>query len=176
VTSACVRHRYHQDVNESLVRATGLVAALTYAAVIGWILARQPQTAAQVSGGLASLVNAYHVDQQAFDDGVGFFHRDLFEAARAAFNRADPAERDARTQFYIAYAFYRQGWGRLSIDRALYEQGLQAVDRAIANAPGGRIIVDDPQLQMHSGDELRAEISRGLESPVHPLQVFGSRK
>ena len=40
-----------------------------------------------------------------------------------AFARADPAVRDARTQFYIAYSYYRQGWGRLYHDDALYAEG-----------------------------------------------------
>ncbi|HEX5474132.1 MAG TPA: hypothetical protein VFX12_05655 [Vicinamibacterales bacterium] len=163
-------------MRHSVVRGAGLLLTIAYASAIGWIYARQPTSAAQVSGGLASLIHAYHVDPQAFDDGVRFFHQDQFEPARAALARADPAQRDARTQFYIAYTFYRQGWGRVHTDAALYQQGLQAIDRAIASAPGGRVIVDDPQIQMHSGDELRAELARGITHPIHPLDLFGTRK
>jgi hypothetical protein len=164
-------------VREPVLRATGLLLTFLYASLISWMYVHQPQSAAEVSGGLASLVHAYHIDQQAFDDGLRFFHRDQFDAARAAFARADPAQRDPRTQFYIAYACYRQGWGRVSTDRELYEEGLKAVDRAIASAPGGRIVVDDdPQLQMQSADELRAELARGVADPVHPLRAFSSRK
>jgi len=53
------------------------------------------------------------------------------------------------------------------------------VDRAIALAPSGRLIVDDANLQMHSADELRAELSRGLVtdmSDLNPVRVFESRK
>src|SRR4029077_11030328 len=107
-------------------------------------------TSARVPGGFASVVGAYRIDQQAFDDGLRFFRRDQFVEARAAFARADAAERDARTQFYIAYSYYRQGWGRVYSDDALFTQGLAAVDKAIALAPGGRLLVDDPGLQMHS--------------------------
>ena len=39
-----------------------------------------------------------------------------FPPARAMFDEADPEKRDGRTQFYIAYSFYRQGWGRFSND------------------------------------------------------------
>src|SRR4051812_3941312 len=78
-----------------------------------------------------------------------------------AFARADPAVRDARTQFYIAYTFYRQGWGRLYHDDALYRQGIEAVDRAVALSPGGRLVVDDPGLQMHTPDELKSELEGG---------------
>ena len=158
------------------MRAAGLVLTILYASVIGWMYARQPESAAQVSGGLAAFVHAYRIDQQAFEDGVRFFHQDQFEAARSAFARADSAQRDPRTQFYIAYSHYRQGWGRVYIDRAQFEAGLAAVDQAIASAPGGRVVVDDPQLQMHSADELKAELTTGLAHPVHPLSVLRGRK
>jgi hypothetical protein len=166
-------------VNETAVRAAGLAASVTYAAAIGWLYVTQPQTAAQVTGGLASIVGAYRIDQQAFNDGLRFFRQDQFVEARAAFARADPAERDATTQFYIAYAFYREGWGRLYNDDALFAKGLVAVDKAIAAAPGGRLVVEDANLQMRSADELRAELQRGLTreaADFNPLKVFRSRK
>jgi hypothetical protein len=162
-----------------MVRGAGLVTSLAYAALVGWIYLNQPQTIAQVSGGLTAMVGAYTVDQQAFEDGLRFFRHDQFAEARAAFARADRAGRDARTQFYIAYAFYREGWGRLHSDDALFRQGLAAVDHAIALAPDGRLVVDDPDLQMHSADELRAELQRGLTveaSDFNPLRVWRPRK
>jgi hypothetical protein len=119
------------------------------------------------------------VDAQAFDEGQAFFKRDLFPESRMAFARADPARRDARTQFYIAYTFYRQGWGRLYSDDELFRQGVEAVDRAIAVAPAGRVIVDDPGLVMRSSDELKAELERGLRREAgdfNPLRVFDGRK
>jgi hypothetical protein len=152
---------------------------MAYATFIAWLYATQPQSAAQVGGGLASMVGAYSIDRQAFDDGLRFLRHDQFVEARAAFARADRAERDARTQFYIAYAYYRQGWGRLYSDDTLFRQGLAAVDHAIALAPGGRVVVDDPDLQMHSADELRAELQRGLTveaADFNPLRVFRKRK
>ena len=78
-----------------------------------------------------------------------------------AFARADPALRDARTQFYIAYSYYRQGWGRLYHDDRLYTEGLDAIDRAMALAPGGRLVVDDPDLAMQTAEELKAELEAG---------------
>jgi hypothetical protein len=166
-------------VNESLVRGTGLVATLAYAAIAIWLYATQPQTAAQVSGGLAAIVGAYEVDKQAFADGLRFFRNDQFIEARSAFARADPAARDATTQFYVAYSFYRQGWGRVYNDDALFAKGIEAVDKAIAAAPDGRLVVDDSNLQLHSADELRAELQRGLTreaADYNPLKVFRSRK
>jgi hypothetical protein len=166
-------------MRESIVRGSGLISSLAYAAFVTWIYVTQPQTVAQVSGGLTAMVGAYTIDQQAFDDGLGFFRHDHFPEARAAFARADRAGRDARTQFYIAYSFYREGWGRLYSDDALFRQGLAAVDTAIALAPNGRLVVDDPDLQMHTGDELRAELQRGLvvqASDFNPLRVLRPRK
>jgi hypothetical protein len=166
-------------MREPVIRGAGLVLAVAYAAVIAWVYASQPQTVAQVTGGFASMVGAYRIDAQAFDDGLRFFRRDQFPEARAAFSRADSAERDARTQFYIAYAYYREGWGRVYNDDVLFGRGLVAVDKAIAVAPGGRLTVDDPDLQMRSADELRAELQRGVTreaSDFNPLKVFRARK
>ena len=133
---------------------------------------------AEVTGGLTATIGAYRIDPQAFDDGLAFFRKDQFEEARAAFARADPAQRDAQTQFYIAYSFYRQGWGRVYNDDVLFKQGLEAVDRAIALAPNQRLVVDDPDLGLHTGDELRAELQRGLTrdaSDLNPLRLFRRR-
>jgi hypothetical protein len=162
-----------------MVRAAGLAFSVVYGSLIVWLYASQPQTSAEALGGLAATVGAYRVDAQAFEEGLGFFRRDMFAEARMAFARADPGRRDPRTQFYIAYAFYREGWGRLYSDDALFTQGVEAVDRAIAVAPQGRVIVDDTQLGMHSSDELKAELERGLRreaSDFNPLRVFDQRK
>jgi hypothetical protein len=162
-----------------MVRVLGLVLASAYTALIVWLYTAQPRTVAEVTGGLASQVGAYRIDDQAFADGLAFFRRDAFIESRAAFARADPAQRDARTQFYVAYSFYRQGWGRLYNDNALFTRGLAAVDRAIALAPNHRLIVEDAELGMHSADELRAELQRGSTrelSDFNPLKVFRHRK
>lgn len=166
-------------MREPVIRGAGLALAVGYAAAIAWLYASQPQNLAQVTGGIASVVGAYRIDQQAFDDGLRFFRADQFVEARAAFARADPAERDARTQFYIAYAYYRQGWGRVYSDDELFGKGLASVDKAIALAPGGRLVVDDANLLMRSADELRAELQSGLTreaSDFNPLKVFRARK
>jgi tetratricopeptide (TPR) repeat protein len=163
----------------SVIRGLGLLASTLYGPLIVWLYATQPQTVAQVTGGLTASIGAYRVDQQAFQDGLAFFRRDQFEEARAAFGRADPAQRDAHTQFYVAYTYYRQGWGRVYSDDASFKEGLTAVDRAIALAPDHRLVVEDNQLGMRTGDELRAELQRGLTrdaSDFNPLRVFGARK
>ena len=166
-------------VGERTVRLTGLALAAIYASFIVWLYVRQPQTLAQVTGGLTATVGAYRIDQQAFQDGLALFRRDEFEAARSAFDRADPAGQDARTQFYIAYSYYRSGWGRVYQDTEHFKLGLERVDKAIALAPGHRLIVEDPELSMRSADELRAELAQGLRvepSDFNPMRIFGKRK
>lgn len=166
-------------MSETSTRIVGFAAAVGYAALVCWLYARQPQTMAQVTGGLESAVGVYHVDEQSFADGLRFFNRDQFPEARMAFNRADPAVRDARTQFYIAYSYYRQGWGRVYHDDRLYADGLRAVDRAIALAPGGRLVVDDAGIDIHSADELKAELEAGMRieaSDFNPMRLFRKRK
>ena len=161
------------------VRVFGLVLSVCYATSILWLYIRQPQTVAEVTGSLAASVGVYRINQQAFDDGLALFRSDQFEASRAAFERADPAGRDARTQFYIAYSYYRAGWGRLYQDDASFKKGLERIDKAIDLAPDGRLLVDDPQLEMHSADELRAELVQGLQtdaSDFNPMRVFRKRK
>ena len=150
-----------------------------YVVLIVWLFAQQPQSIAEVTGGLSASVGAYRIDQQAFDDGLQLFRKDQFEAAVSAFERADAAKRDARTQFYIAYAYYRRGWSRFYHDDAWFTKGLEAVNRAIAVAPNGRIVVDDPDLQMHTGDELKAELEAGLRRDLadfNPFRLLGERK
>lgn len=166
-------------MRESYLRALGLLLSSGYAVLIAWLLASQPATMAQVTGGLAASVGVYAIDEQTFADGLRFFRADRFDEARAAFGRADSATRDPRTQFYIAYSYYRQGWSRFYHDDALYTQGLAAVDRAIALAPDGRIVVDDQNLKMSSADELKAELEAGLRremSDFNPLRVTEPRK
>jgi hypothetical protein len=162
-----------------VTRLAGLVSSAAYAVFVGWLYARQPQTIGQITGGMASTVGAYAIDRASFDDGLRFFRSDQFVEARAALQRADSAERDARTQFYIAYSYYRQGWGRVYVDRRLFQSGLEAVNRAAALAPGGRLAVDDANLGMKSIDELKAELERGLVhdlSDLNPLKLFRARK
>lgn len=162
-----------------IVRLAGLAISLAYAAAIGWLYVSQPQTRAEAIGGLAAVVGTYRVDPAAFQQGLDFFRQDKFAEARSAFERADPAHRDAQTQFYIAYTFYREGWGRLYNDDRLFKQGLEAVTRAVDVAPGHRVAVDDAALGMRTSDELKAELERGLRrdgSDLNPMRVFEPRK
>ena len=166
-------------LSEPVTRSLGLAATIAYAGLIGWLLASQPRSVAEAIGGLSATVGTYDIDAQAFADGIAFFRRDQFIESRSAFSRADPASRDARTQFYIAYSYYRQGWHRTHRDDPLYREGLKHVDQAIRLAPGSRLVVNDETLQMRSADELRAELEAGLTrdaSDLNPLRLLQERK
>jgi hypothetical protein len=156
-----------------------LVCSFVYAGFIVSLYVRQPTTLAQVTGGLQATLGTYRVDDASFDEGLRFFQHDQFVEARAAFDRADPARQDPRTQFYIAYSYYRQGWGRVYSDDELFARGLEALDRATSMSPDGRIFVPDQDLGMRTADELRAELERGRTrdiSDLNPLRVFRERK
>lgn len=166
-------------MSPAAIRALGLCGTAVYAAFIGWLMAAQPRTAAEVRGGVSASIGAYRIDRASFDEGLAFFRKDQFAEARTAFERADPAARDAVTRFYIAYSYYREGWGRLYSDDALFARGLDAVRQAIVLAPDGRLRVEDPDLQMHTADELQAELQRGLtrdSSDLNPTRLFRERK
>lgn len=161
-----------------LARLLGLVLALAYAAFTVWLYIAQPGTLAGVRGGVAATIGAYAIDRASFDEGLRFFRNDQFAEARSAWGRADPARRNAPTQFYIAYSFLRQGWGRLYHDHALLRQGVAALERAVAASPTGQVRVDDPGLTLKTSDELRAELERGLRSDLSDpgqWKVWGPR-
>jgi hypothetical protein len=162
----------------SWLRVIGLAVSATYATFIVWLYAAQPRTLAEVRGGVAASVGAYAIDRPSFDAGLAFFRRDQFVEARSALARADPAQRDATTQFYIAYSYMRQGWGRFYHDDELYRQGQAALSRAVKASPTGSVRVDDAGLALRTSDELQAELERGLTrtpSDLNPLRVWSSR-
>jgi hypothetical protein len=165
-------------VRSTWLRAIGLAVSAAYATFIVWLYAAQPRTLVEVRGGVASSLGAYAIDRASFDEGLRFFRRDQFVEARSAFARADPAQRDATTQFYIAYSFMRQGWGRVYHDDQLYKEGRTALARAVAASPTRSVRVDDPGLGIKTSDELDAELTRGLTrelSDLNPLKVWNSR-
>lgn len=166
-------------MSASAIRAIGLAGSLLYAAFIGWIYVTGPATLAEVRGGVAAGLNVYRIDQASFDEGLRLFRGDQFEASRAAFDRADPARRDSRVQFYIAYSYYRQGWGRLWNDDALFAKGLEALDRAVQVDDDGRVAVNDETLGAPTADLLRVELEEGIRrdaSDFNPLRVMRQRK
>ena len=162
-----------------LIQCVGVAWTLIFSAFVVWVYVSAPRTVGEVATSASVAAGTYEVDRARFDAAHELFRREQYAAARDEWARADPAERDARTQFYIAYSFYRQGWGRVYHDDELYRRGLAAVGRAIALSPEGALAVDDPGLKMRSAAELKAELEQGLEQSlgdVNPFKVFRERK
>lgn len=165
-------------MQQKLVQSVGFALTIIYAAFILWLYATEPRTFKEVATSAEIAAGTYQIDQQKFNNALELFRRDQFRAARDEWQRADPAQGDARTQFYVAYSFYREGWGRVFYDQVLFKQGLETINRAIA-ASNGPLMVDDPNLQMHSAAELKTELEQGMErtwSDVNPLKVLRTRK
>lgn len=162
-----------------LIQTVGLVWTLVYAALIVWAYAVAPRSLREATTSASVAVGAYEIDQARFAEALALFRREQYRAAREEWQRADPALRDARTQFYLAYAFYREGWGRFYNDDELFRQGLEAVNRALALAPQGPLTINDPGLQIKTAAELKAELEQGLEfsaGDLNPLKVMRERK
>lgn len=172
------RVSYNVVVSTSSLRVAGLVLSLIYAAAIVRVYVRQPATLPEVAGSLTSSVGAYRIDQARFDAGLAFFRKDQFVEARDAFAQADPARQDASVQFYIAYAYLRQGWGRVYADDALYKAGQATLVHARSLTPDKSITVNDAGLRLHTAEEVAAEFERGLTrelSDLNPIRLFRER-
>ena len=163
---------------QGLVQIVGLAVSVVYAAAIIWIYATEPRSFRAVATGAQVATGTYQVDQERFNAALALFRREQFRAARDEWQRADSAQSDPTTQFYIAYSFYREGWGRVYYDQDLFKQGLESVNRAITLAPEP-ISVPDQDLQLHTAAELKAELEQGTErtwGDVNPLKIMRQRK
>lgn len=166
-------------MQRKLIEVVGLIWTIVYAAAIIWVYATEPRSLREVATNTQVVAGVYEINQEKFNNGMALFQRDQFRAARDEWSGADPAQKDARTQFYVAYAFYREGWGRTYYDDALFKEGINAVNRAINLAPNGSLTVDDPNLQMHTAAELKVELEEGTEktwSDLNPFGAFRKRK
>jgi tetratricopeptide (TPR) repeat protein len=166
-------------LQSKLIQVAGLVFTIAYAAFIIWIYATEPRNFKEVTTSAEVATGTYEINQENFNSALSLFRREQFRAARDEWQRADPAQRDARTQFYIAYSFYREGWGRVYFDQELFKRGVEAVNRAIALSPASPVTIEDPDLHMHTAAELKTELEQGLErswSDVNPLKILRTRK
>src|ERR1044072_8159126 len=151
------------------IQIAGIIWTVVYAGVIVWLYATEPRSFKEVATNSQVAAGVYEINQEKINRGLNLFRRDQFRAARDEWAGADPAQRDARTQFYIGYACYREVWGRVYYDDALFREGLAAVNRAINLNPNGTLSVDDPNLQMHTAAELKAELEQGTETSWRDL-------
>ena len=171
-------------MRDRLIQSIGLLWTLLYASLIVWLYANEPQSMRDVATSASVAAGTYEIDPARFQAALELFRREQYRAARDEWARADPARRDARTQFYIAYAFYREGWGRVYNDDALFRKGLEAVNHAISleepqGGAGAALAIEDENLRIHSAAELKAELEQGLErdwNDFNPLKVLRERK
>ena len=164
---------------QKLIQTVGVAWTLIYTVFIIWIYATEPQTFKEVASGVEVAVGTYQIDQARFATALQLFREEHFRAARDEWQRADPQQQNAQTQFYIAYSFYREGWGRIYSDDALFKQGLETVSRAIKLSPDGALKIEDDNLQMHTAAELKAELEQGTETSLddlNPFKVLSKRK
>lgn len=175
-------------MNERHIQILSIFLTAFCGIFIAWLYVVEPKSLAEVPTKAQTTienvatktqvaVGTYEVDKAKFDEGLRTFRQDNFIAARDNFQRADTEKRDARTQFYIAYSFYRQGFGKLSSDDALFKQGLEQTNRVVALDKNFKS--DDADLQMKTPAELKNEFEEGLRvtaSDFNPFKVLRERK
>ena len=175
-------------MNEKYIQILGLTLTGLYGAFVVFLYAAEPRSIDEISIKAKTtfddaitkgqvMAGTYEVDQAKFSAGLLSFRQGNFVAARDSFDKADPEKRDAKTQFYIAYSFYRQGWGRISNDDALFKQSLDTVDRV--NMLDRNFRSDDPNLQLHTPAELKAELEEGMKvtaDDFNQLRLVRERK
>ncbi len=175
-------------MNVSYIQIIGTVLTLLYGVFIIFLYAAEPRSLEEVGEKAISAVEntvskgqvitgTYEIDRARFNEGLAAFQTDNFVLARDRFERADPEKRDANTQFYIAYSYYRQGWGRVSNDDALFKSGLEALQRVTQLDPD--FVSKDANLQLKTAAELRNEFEEGLEvtaDDFNPLKLVRERK
>lgn len=175
-------------MKETHVQILGIFFSIFGFILVAWLYLAAPQSLAEVPTKAREtiesattqgqiLTGTYEIDQTKFNDGLQAFRTDNFIVARDNFAKADPEQRDAKTQFYIAYSFYRQGWGRTYNDDALFKQGLDQINRVIRLDKNFKS--DDANLKMKLPAELKNEFEEGLKltpEDFNPLKVFRERK
>jgi hypothetical protein len=175
-------------MKEKHIQILGICLTLLYGLFVAWLYVAEPkslvelptkaqQTIDRATTTAQVMTNTYEVDQTKFNEGLAAFRQDNFVLARDAFSKADAEKRDAKTQFYIAYSFYRQGWGRVSNDDTLFKQGLETINHVIVL--DNNFKSDDAGLPLKAPVELKAELEQGLQvsaDDFNPLKVFRERK
>lgn len=151
-----------------------VLCGLTFAA---FLYLTEPKNLSEVATKAAVATGTYQIDKAKFDTGLAAFRQERFADARIEFEKADPERRDAATQFYVAYSFYRQGWGRFSNDDALFTAGLATANRLVAIDQDFRST--DETLGIKTAAELKTDFEEGLKitaSDFNPMKLTRERK
>ena len=170
-------------MKREIMPALGALWTLLFACLIVWLYAAAPASVGdavtQARDAVRVASGTYRADAARVRAGIELFRQEQFAAARDEWLAADPARRDPIVQFYIAYSFYREGWGRLYNDDQLFAKSLEALDRADALANADTFPIADDNLKLHTPAELRAELRAGTErtwSDLNPLKTLRERK
>lgn len=164
-------------MKQKFIQIFGIALTLIYGVFIVWIYATEPKTFKEVATKAEVTAGTYQIDVQKFDAGLKLFREESYRAARDEFSRADSEKRDARTQYYIAYSFYREGWGRFYNDDELFKQGIETVNLVLA--VDANFKSDDEDLKLKTPAELKAELEEGTERSIgdlDPRKVVRERK
>jgi hypothetical protein len=175
-------------MKETYIQALGILMTAVYTIFVVFLYWAEPKSLTEVPAKAKTtienaatrgqvIIGTYEIDRAKFDEGLAAFKQDNFLVARDRFEKADPEKRDANTQYYIAYSFYRQGWGRLSNDDELFKQGLEQVNLVTTLDPNFKSA--DGNLQLKSPVELKNEFEEGLKvtaSDFNPMRLVGERK
>jgi hypothetical protein len=175
-------------MKEKYIQILSLVLIAFYGIFVVWLYWAEPKNLEEASiKALETIENAatkgqvitgmYKVDETKFAEGLKAFQADNFVLARDNFEKADTEKRDAKTQFYIAYSFYRQGFGRLYNDDELFKKGLEQINRVILIDKNFRS--DDESLKMKTPAELKNEFEEGLKltaDDFNPFKLTKERK
>jgi hypothetical protein len=175
-------------MKQQYIQALGILLTAVYMVFVVFLYWTEPKSLEDVSVKAKTtienvstrgqvIIGTYEIDQAKFDEGLAAFRQDNFLVARDRFEKADPERRDAKTQFYIAYSYYRQGWGRISNDDALFKSGLDQVSRVPTLDPDFRST--DDNLQLKTAVELKNEFEEGLKvtaDDFNPMKAFRERK
>ena len=170
------------------IQLSGIILTLVYGIFIVWLYWAEPKNLAEVSTKAQTtienvatkgqiVIGTYEVDKAKFTDGLNAFRQENFIVARDNFEKADPERRDAKTQFYIAYSFYRQGFGKVYNDDELFKKGLQEIEKTIMLDKNFKS--DDNDLKLKTPVELKNELEQGLKvtaDDFNPFKVLRERK
>jgi tetratricopeptide (TPR) repeat protein len=158
-----------------VVQAAGIAVTVLYAAFVVWLYVAQPRSIEELKTAAAVQTNVYSVDPAQFDLAVTAFRERQYRIAIDHFLLADPAARDPKTQFLVAYAHYALGRGRLYDDDEEFKAALAAVDRCLEAAPGHAYTIDEPALGLDytSAERLRERLRAGLEVTPGDFNPFG---
>ena len=175
-------------MKEKYIQILGIVMTAVYGLFIAFLYAAEPRSLEELTAKAVETVQnaatkgqvitgTYEIDRAKFSEGLTAFRQENYPLARDAFAKADPERRDANVQFYVAYSFYRQGWGRVTNDDAMFRQALETLERVSFINKDYRS--PDPDLTLRTPAELKHELDEGLRvtaDDFNPLKILRERK